>query len=124
MCAYCGVHYPRSRLRKDAMGFLVCEAEGQGKDALTLDRLNAEGARDASFRNRYRIDGGLPTYVADTPPPYDVWLALGGTGGSSSPPNVPPPPSVLPDGLIVSDIDFGPIVSDVDGGYILSDLGG
>lgn len=43
-CAYCGVTWHRSRMTKDAGGKYVCPDEGSGRDATTLDRLNAASA--------------------------------------------------------------------------------
>ena len=42
MCAVCGVVWPRSDMRKDGQGQLICPDEGKGLDAATLDRLNAK----------------------------------------------------------------------------------
>ncbi len=43
-CDYCGVLWPRSRLRRDGAGLLSCPDEGDGRDSVTLSRLNAAGA--------------------------------------------------------------------------------
>ena len=57
-CAICQVKYRRSQLVRRADGLLVCSGPGTlddaaGRDAATLDRLNAEHARNAG-RNRGR----------------------------------------------------------------------
>lgn len=49
-CAICQVKYRRSQLVRRADGVLVCQGPGtlndaDGRDAVTLDRLNAEHAR-------------------------------------------------------------------------------
>jgi hypothetical protein len=43
-CHYCQTLWPRSKLRRDAAGFLSCPDEGPGRDSVTLARLNAQGA--------------------------------------------------------------------------------
>ena len=45
-CAYCGLKYYRrlGRMKRDAAGFLACEECAEGRDSVTLDRLNAAGA--------------------------------------------------------------------------------
>jgi hypothetical protein len=40
-CDYCGVSWPRFKLRRDGAGLFACPDEGDGRDARTLDRLNA-----------------------------------------------------------------------------------
>jgi hypothetical protein len=59
-CAYCGVVWMRSKLRLDGAGNLVCPDEGEGRDAVTLSRLNADAARQASknFAKKDRHKGG------------------------------------------------------------------
>lgn len=44
MCAYCGANWYRSQLRLDGSGKLFCPDEGDGLDAVTLDRMNAAEA--------------------------------------------------------------------------------
>lgn len=56
LCAYCGVLWHRSRLRKDAAGLLACPDDARGRDQVTLNRLNAANARRR--RPSYRHDGG------------------------------------------------------------------
>lgn len=45
MCDLCGVYWPRSKLWKDAAGSLRCPDEGDGRDAVTLSRLEARASR-------------------------------------------------------------------------------
>ena len=45
MCDYCGVLWRRSQLRRDGAGHLVCPDEGDGRDSVTLDKLNASHAQ-------------------------------------------------------------------------------
>lgn len=47
-CDYCGIKWYRSELHRDASGFLACPDEGDGRDATTLDRLNARAAAAAA----------------------------------------------------------------------------
>lgn len=44
-CAYCGGRFYRSEMRRDGAGYLVCpDDDDGGRDVVTLDRLNAQGA--------------------------------------------------------------------------------
>lgn len=63
MCAICGVVWPRSQMRPDGSGQLVCPDEGSGLDTATLDRLNA---RKRPVRQPTTSDGlyRLPEAVA------------------------------------------------------------
>ena len=49
-CAYCGMEWYRSSLRRDASGYLVCPDDDEGRDKVTLDRLNNHYAAQASMR--------------------------------------------------------------------------
>lgn len=60
MCDYCGVMWRRSQLRRDGAGLLVCPDEGTGRDTVTLDKLNAAGARRVP--RRFDPDGGQYVY--------------------------------------------------------------
>ena len=53
ICAYCGVHWLRSKLHRDEAGNLVCPDEGTGRDVVQLSRENSEMARK---RNRLPRD--------------------------------------------------------------------
>jgi len=58
LCDICGVPFRRSLMRRDGSGRLVCAKDGRGRDRTTLERLNAQGARQ-----RYhvpRMDGVPP----------------------------------------------------------------
>lgn len=44
MCDYCGVMWPRSKLRQDAARMWVCPDEGPGRDVVTLSRQQAMDA--------------------------------------------------------------------------------
>lgn len=55
MCDYCGCTWHRSDLMRDASGLLRCPDE-TGRDAVTLDRLNARHSMQR--RPVYRKDGG------------------------------------------------------------------
>jgi hypothetical protein len=48
-CAYCGLKWMRSECVRDASGFLACPDDREGRDAVTLDRLNAQHAARASM---------------------------------------------------------------------------
>lgn len=41
-CAYCGTPWRRSQLRMDGSGNLVCRLEGEGRDAVTQARDEAD----------------------------------------------------------------------------------
>ena len=57
-CDICGVLWYRSQLRRDGAGRLVCPDEGDGLDAVTLSRLDAEALRRYSDRRpRTKRDG-------------------------------------------------------------------
>lgn len=43
-CDYCGVAWPRNKLRRDRSGHLFCPDEGCGADRTALDEGNALGA--------------------------------------------------------------------------------
>lgn len=43
-CDYCGAKWMRSDCIRDASGFLACPDDQEGRDAVTLDRLNAASA--------------------------------------------------------------------------------
>ena len=59
MCDYCGIIWPRSKLRLDGAGRLVCKDEGPGLDYVTLqerdavsrERIGREGNREAMGTN-------------------------------------------------------------------------
>lgn len=58
-CDYCGTRWPRSKMYRDGAGLLVCPTEGDGLDAVTLNRDNARMARrDTHRRLRNKHDGG------------------------------------------------------------------
>jgi len=44
-CAYCGMKWYRSQMRRDASGQLACPDDQPGRDAVTLDRINSQNAR-------------------------------------------------------------------------------
>ena len=46
MCDHCGVLWRRSQLHRDGAGSLVCPDEGDGRDSVTLDALNAASAQE------------------------------------------------------------------------------
>ena len=46
VCAYCSTPFPRSKLRRDGAGLLVCPTHGDGLDKVTLAELNAAGAAE------------------------------------------------------------------------------
>lgn len=62
-CDYCGVKWRRSQLRRDGSGKLYCPDEGDGRDAVTLSKLNAaaalagrripSGPKDGKSRSEY-----------------------------------------------------------------------
>lgn len=52
ICAYCGSAWHRSEMYRDAAGMLVCPQEGKGRDAVTLDRINAANAAQVPVRHR------------------------------------------------------------------------
>lgn len=54
-CDYCGVRWPRSKLRRDHAGLLVCPDEGTGLDRVALDEANAALTRP---RPAWPHDGG------------------------------------------------------------------
>lgn len=47
-CSYCGVAYRRSSLVRDGSGRFACPDDARGRDAVTLDRLNAAGGQKRS----------------------------------------------------------------------------
>lgn len=49
MCAYCGIFWYRSQMRRDASGQLACPDDQQGRDQVTLNRLNSQGARTVKY---------------------------------------------------------------------------
>jgi len=46
-CAYCGITWYRSELRRDAAGMLVCPDDIEGRPAALLDRLNHQAVAEA-----------------------------------------------------------------------------
>lgn len=54
-CDYCGFKWYRSDMRRDASGLLACPDDMEGRDAVTLNRLNSQGTRDVK-RPRPTID--------------------------------------------------------------------
>ncbi len=56
MCSICGVACARSKLRRKADGMYYCPDCQPGRDAVTLSRLNTEGARPPRVPGP--IDGG------------------------------------------------------------------
>jgi hypothetical protein len=88
MCDYCGVMWRRSQLRRDGAGLLVCPDEGDGRDSVTLDRLNAMGARRAP-RN-FNPDAGQ--YVSEADQSSQVYHNTGLDDIYSPNPWEPPPP--------------------------------
>ena len=48
MCDYCGMAWLRSVCRRDASGFLACPDDQDGRDTVTLDRINAQAAAQVS----------------------------------------------------------------------------
>lgn len=56
MCDICGVACPRSKLRKKADGLLYCPDDADGRDAVTLSRLNS---RPLPTRRFPPIEGGF-----------------------------------------------------------------
>lgn len=69
VCAYCGVRWLRSRLRRDEAGNLVCPDEGTGRDMVALARENSESARKRNRLPRERTIGGYekPTFTGLVP---------------------------------------------------------
>jgi len=63
MCTVCGSLWPRSKMRRDGSGQLICPDEGDGRDAVTLDRANA---RIRPLRQKGPSDG-LDDTGLDTP---------------------------------------------------------
>lgn len=56
MCDYCSIMWHRSKLIRDAAGFLACPDDQKGRDIVTLNKLNAQSAMQR--RPVYRHDGG------------------------------------------------------------------
>lgn len=48
MCDICGVHWPRSKLRRGEDGLLHCPDEGPGMDRVETARADAEDVRGHS----------------------------------------------------------------------------
>ena len=73
-CAYCGVHWYRSEMWVDGSGNLVCPDEGDGRDAVTLSKLNAEAAAAHAGRAgiTHRIGGDENSGAASTEVPESV----------------------------------------------------
>lgn len=46
-CAYCGMTWYRSDLFRDPAGYLVCPDDAEGRDVVTLGRLEQEGTAAA-----------------------------------------------------------------------------
>jgi hypothetical protein len=46
-CAYCGITWYRSELRRDEAGQLVCPDDIEGRSAAALDRLNQQAVAEA-----------------------------------------------------------------------------
>ena len=57
-CAFCGVKWRRSELRRDTAGRLVCPDEGDGLDEVILTQMNADGARK-SRRSASQLKDGI-----------------------------------------------------------------
>lgn len=75
VCAYCGVHWHRSKLKVDEAGNLYCPDEGQGRDVVALSRENQERARKRNRLPQNKRQGGYekPTFtVTET---LTQWLA-------------------------------------------------
>lgn len=59
-CDYCGVAWPRNRLRRDRAGKLTCPDEGRGLDLTSLDEGNALSA-SRKKTGPFADDGNLLT---------------------------------------------------------------
>jgi hypothetical protein len=71
-CSYCGVVWPRNKLKRDAAGLYACPDDWSGRDIVTLSRLNAEASRNR--RERPAHDDGVTGIDTESPavpiPPY------------------------------------------------------
>lgn len=67
-CAFCGVLWPRSKLRRDADGKLYCPDEGDGECQGELDQGNLSGRMAAAQRSARR--GRVPDGIVR--PPIEV----------------------------------------------------
>jgi hypothetical protein len=73
-CDYCGVRWRRSQLSRDASGKLACPDDVRGRDDVTLDMENAQGAlefansipRDHDGGSYFRTDTSEPTPIRRT----------------------------------------------------------
>lgn len=48
MCDYCGCDFYRSQLVRDPAGLLACEDDQEGRDTVTLNRLEAQAVAEAT----------------------------------------------------------------------------
>lgn len=67
MCDYCGVAYYRSKLIRDAAGFLVCPRDAKGLDVVSLGQIEAANAQRPVV-NQYVRDGGNWDHTDDPDP--------------------------------------------------------
>lgn len=56
-CDYCGVRWPRCKLVRDGASRLACPDDQAGRDEVTLNEENAQGAAEASYHEGDH-DGG------------------------------------------------------------------
>lgn len=77
-CHYCGVPWYRSLMREDGGGHLVCPHEGDGLDAISLQRLESAPTAAEVIGRR---DGKLHKHVAE--PLVTTLEDIVGSGGRS-----------------------------------------
>jgi len=66
-CSYCGVLYPRSKLRRDRAGLLACPKD-RGGDVVTLSEGNAQAAQRYGHKPPHPDPGQYDIDATDTPP--------------------------------------------------------
>lgn len=71
LCAYCGVRYYRSELKKDMSGNLVCPDEGNGRSMLALDTMVAAQSAWRGNQQGVKRDGTDDETQESPPTPFN-----------------------------------------------------
>ena len=75
LCDICGVHWPRSRLRRSTDGRLHCPDEGMGMDAVECSESDAEAVADRPDRRGDMEPGNTNSHIdLDPAVPITVFI--------------------------------------------------
>ncbi len=113
VCSYCGVPWHRSKLVRDANGYLACPDDRKGRVEKTLEDL---AARDAMAPQRVYMTDGVDEAEAAETPTAPWWENPLGTPGDPTGANgvgVPPTPTIF---VPTAPIPFDGVVTALGGG--------